>query len=134
MANPAILSDLQARWPFPYALPASAEMTLNAAWRALQAEAGLSDLADRLAAGQIDPDLVVDVITAAALRVLQNPEGVVTESKTIDDRTKSITRDKDAVSTDLYFTAAELRRLRRTAHPSGAFTIRPQGRTPCMWE
>lgn len=113
MGNPAVLpivgyagtaSDtVQAYW-------------LEAAWRALQRED--RTLADRVDSGELDAETAADVVYAAARRVLRNPEGLKSESGAIDDYTESWQR-ADATE-DLYFTAAELRRVRASdAYPSG---------------
>lgn len=125
MLNPATLSDLAARWhpnPLEDADAANvADMRLAAAWRALQNE--LPGLVSRITAGTVDLDSVVDVICDAALRVLRNPEGYTDGAESIDDYTKSWKADASTVSADLYFTAAEIRRLSPSRR--GAFTITP---------
>lgn len=112
MGNPAIASDAAARG---YVTPAGVTETvvqtrLDEAWRALHFEEGLRALDSLIESEQVDVDLVVDVVWAAAVRVLRNPEGTSDESSALDDYSESWKR---ADSTqDLYFTAAELRRLR----------------------
>jgi hypothetical protein len=83
------------------------EYWLDAAWRALQRED--RGLVARITAGDLDGDTVADVVYAAARRVLRNPDGVESESGGVDDFTESWKR-ADATQ-DIYFTAAELRRL-----------------------
>lgn len=80
---------------------------LDVAWRALQGED--PGLVARVDAALITAETVADVVTAAARRVLRNPDGVDQESGALDDYTESVKR-RDA-SEDVYFTAAELRRL-----------------------
>lgn len=80
---------------------------LDVAWRQLQRED--RTIVARIQAGEIDAATVADVVTAAARRVLRNPEGHQQESGSIDDYSESFTR-ADATQ-DVYFTAAELRRL-----------------------
>lgn len=80
---------------------------LDVAWRQLQRED--RGLVGRIEAGQIDATTVADVITAAARRVLRNPEGRESESGAIDDYQEAW-KNADATE-DIYFTAAELRRL-----------------------
>ncbi|WP_181312469.1 hypothetical protein [Nocardioides campestrisoli] len=82
---------------------------LDEAWRGLQREPSLPGLVARIQADELDVESVVDVLIAAALRVLRNPEGFESESGAIDDYQESWKR-ADATQ-DLYFTAAELRRL-----------------------
>lgn len=84
---------------------------LDVAWRALQGED--AGLVARVTAGTIDAATAADVVTAAARRVLRNPEGVESESGAIDDYTESW-KNRDA-SEDIYFTAAEHRRLQGAA-------------------
>jgi hypothetical protein len=80
---------------------------LDVAWRQLQRED--RTLVARIESGEIDTDTVADVVMAAARRVLRNPEGFESESGAIDDYTEALKR-ADATE-DVYFTAAELRRL-----------------------
>lgn len=80
---------------------------LDAAWRALQRED--QGLVARITAGDLDAETAADVVYAAARRVLRNPDGVETEAGGVDDYTESW-KLADATE-DLYFTAAELRRL-----------------------
>lgn len=104
MDNPATLPIVG------YAGSASTEVQqywLDAAWRALQRED--RGLVARIEAGDVDAPTVADAVYAAARRVLRNPDGVKQESGGIDDYTESWTRADE--TEDLYFTAAELRRL-----------------------
>lgn len=80
---------------------------LDVAWRQLQRED--RSLVARIDAGDLDSQTVADVVTAAARRVLRNPEGLKQESGSIDDYQESATYADS--SEDIYFTAAELRRL-----------------------
>lgn len=81
---------------------------LDVAWRALQGED--RSLVDNVAAGKVDVATVADVVTSAARRVLRNPEGNTSESTSLDDYQESW--KKSDATEDIYFTAAELRRLR----------------------
>lgn len=111
MDNPATTAALTARG---YVLPTGSEAPqtrLDEAWRALQLEEALPDLVARIDSGDLAVESVVDVIAAAALRVLRNPEGVEEQSGAIDDYRESW-KHADATQ-DLYFTAAEIRRLMR---------------------
>lgn len=107
MDNPASPTSLANRG---YTGPADVtvqQTRLDEAWRALQLELPL--LVGWVAAGHLTAEAVADVVSAAALRVLRNPEGHTEGSGAIDDWRESW---KLADSTeDLYFTAAELRRL-----------------------
>ncbi len=109
MDNPATPEALADRGYTGPATTTVQKTRLDEAWRALQRERELPGLVARIEAG--DPDLatVVDVIAAAALRVLRNPEGVESESGGIDDYTES--RKLADASQDVYFTSAEIRRL-----------------------
>lgn len=93
---------------------AQATTRLAEAWRALQREMSRLgvNLEQQIASEALAEADVADVVYAAAVRVLRNPEGYVEESGAIDDWRESGKR-ADA-STDLYFTAAELRRLSPT--------------------
>jgi len=123
--NPATLTDLRNRWhPNPLddeAAATVADTRLGEAWRALQDE--LPGLVARIEAGTVTVDRVVDVVCAAALRVLKNPDNYSDGTISIDDFQKAWKYAPEALSNDLYFTAAELRRLAPTY--SGAFTITP---------
>lgn len=125
MQNPAVTDDLRARWyPNPLDDPAAvavAQTRLNEAWRALQDE--LPGLVGRIESGVQSIDTVVDVVCSAALRILRNPEGYTDGATSIDDYSESWKTDPATRSSDLYFTAAELRRLTPAAR--GAFTITP---------
>lgn len=89
------------------ATPADQQHWLDVAWRQLQRED--RSLVGRLQAGTIDAETVADVVTAAARRVLRNPDGRESESGGVDDYTEAW-KNADATE-DVYFTAAELRRL-----------------------
>jgi len=91
---------------------------LDAAWRALQREDRA--LVHRISSGDLDPLTVADVVTAAARRVLRNPEGVQSESGGIDDYTESWKRADP--TEDIYFTAAELRRLQSVGVGAGGWS------------
>jgi hypothetical protein len=80
---------------------------LDVAWRQLQRED--RSLVGRITSGDIDTATVDDVITAAARRVLRNPDGRKSENASLDDYSESWTSADP--TEDLYFTAAELRRL-----------------------
>lgn len=102
----------------PYALPAdvgvllqketltTAESNMIAA-RIGQAERiilrRIPDLATRISNGEITADDVKDVVVAAVLRVIRNPEGYLSES----DGTYSYMLDNSTVGTDIEITDAE---------------------------
>lgn len=124
MANPADVDDLKLRW-HPNPLDdvdeaAVAQTRLDEAWRALQGE--ITTIQALINAAEVDTATVIDVLCSAALRVLRNPEGHVSGSLSIDDYSESWEAGEASRTSDLYFTSAELRRL-RPAH-RGAFTIR----------
>lgn len=129
MDNPAQVSDLTDRG---YTGPATAtvqQTRLAEAWRALRRER----FADGLlvgpsldvrvdVTGDITTDDVIDVVCSAAVRVLRNPEGATQDSGSLDDYQES--RTLADASIDVYFTAAELRRLAPeviTAPTGGSF-------------
>lgn len=111
MENPAQPSDVTDRGYSGTASGTVQQTWLDVAFRALRRDLSRLgvDLDAAVAAETLDQDDVKDVVVAAALRVLRNPEGVEQESGGIDDYTESATR-RDATE-DVYFTAAELRRL-----------------------
>jgi hypothetical protein len=106
MENPAKPADLVSRG---YAsVNETVEQTrLDEAWRALIAE--IPSIPARMQASSLDTGLVIDVVAAAALRVLRNPEGRVKGAGSIDDYREEW--DLADSSNDTYFTSAELRRL-----------------------
>lgn len=93
---------------------------LDVAWRALLTEDDLGDLEARIQANELDKETVADVVTAAARRVLRNPEGNEEEAGSIDDYDESW-KKADATE-DVYFTSAELRRLKPTDRWVGGFS------------
>lgn len=93
-----------------------AQRWLDVVWRALRREDGMSDLDARLASGELDPADVSDVICQATLRVLRNPEGLSQSSTSIDDYSES-GQVADATR-DVFFTAAELRRVAAPDQPA----------------
>jgi len=109
--NPA--SDTDARLS-PYAANPALQTNLDAAWRALQLE--IPDLVTRIQAGQVEADSAGDVVISATLRVLRNPGGVKSDSGAIDDYSETATFAD--FTQDLYFTAAELRRLQTPYSPT----------------
>lgn len=113
--NPAQPSDLANRGYTGSATDTVQQTRLDESWRALRRERfddGLRvgpSIDARLDSVDLDIQDVIDVVCQAAMRVLRNPEGAKQESGGIDDWTESQTL-ADA-SLDVYFTAAELRRL-----------------------
>lgn len=115
MDNPAQHSDLTARgWSGDSNV---ATTWLGVAWRALRRE--VPSLEASIESGDLTVDDVRDVVVSAALRIVRNPEGFETESGAIDDYQESFKR-ADATQ-DVYFTAAELRRLSPEAYNAGGF-------------
>jgi hypothetical protein len=107
LQNPAQPSDLSDRG-YAVSDDKKVETTrLGEAWRALVAE--IPSLPARLDATTVDRDTVIDVIASAAMRVLRNPEGRKRQTGAIDDYREEY-EIADATQ-DVYFTAAELRRL-----------------------
>lgn len=117
MQNPATARDLVARGYSGAFSEDVQETRLDEAWRALRRE--VPTLEASLTAGTLDRLDVVDVVCAATMRVLRNPEGVEEESGALDDYRESWKRADS--SQDLYFTAAELRRLTPIAATLGGF-------------
>lgn len=113
--NPAKPADLTSRG---YSGPANGTVQqtwLDVAFRALRRDLSRLgvDLDARLEDTTLDKDDVVDVVAAAALRVLRNPDGVEDEqeSGSIDNYSESRTVKRGDATQDVYFTAAELRRF-----------------------
>lgn len=120
MDNPASVPDLTGRGLSVGDAPGQtsndvALFRLGEAWRALQAELRAQSLTPEavLAGGVIKPEDLADVVAQAAMRVLRNADGASEESYSIDDYRES--RKRDDASQDVYFTAAELRRLTGSA-------------------
>lgn len=125
MGNPATVNDLELLW-HPLADQAERDRVqarLDRTWRALVAE--LPGLEARVTAGEVEAETVADVVIDASLRVLNNPEGLSTFGESIDDYRHDGTYSERSQSSDLYFTAAELRRLSPRAVGGSAFTIMP---------
>lgn len=114
--NPAIPQDLANRGYAIASDPVVEQTRLDEVWRALSAE--VPGLRARIDAGTLSNDLVVDIICSATLRVLRNPEGRESNELAIDDYREGW---KLANSTeDIYFTAAELRRLTPVTYGAGS--------------
>ncbi|WP_394289502.1 hypothetical protein [Microbacterium sp.] len=111
MDNPAGHADLEALGYDGGKTAAVQERWLGVAWRALQHEPGVPDIPAAIEAGTLDVDVVIDIICAAALRALNNLDGNVSEDVAIDDYRESWRKAESTVSNDIYFTAAEKRRL-----------------------
>lgn len=111
MENPAQPGDIADRGYSGTADTTAQQTWLDVSFRALRRELSLVgvDLDASVEAESLDVDDIKDVVVAAALRVLRNPEGAEQESGSIDDYQESVKR-RDATE-DVYFTAAELRRL-----------------------
>ncbi len=120
MLNPATVYDLETLWrPLEAGADTDrAQARLDQAWRALRA--AVPTVVARVEAGTLSAELVADVICSATLRILQNPEGHESGAESIDDYSESW-KYAATRSNDLYFTAAELRRL--SPSRSRAFTI-----------
>lgn len=106
MDNPADLSDLTGRGYTGD--DGVGQVRLDEAWRALLLE--VPTIPASVASGILDPLAVADIIASAAMRVLRNPDGVKEAGGAVDDYRES--RTYSDASQDVYFTAAELRRLR----------------------
>lgn len=127
MANPATPADVQARW-IGHTLSAGEEATaqvyLDDGWRTLRRE--VADLETRMAT---DSDLTAEavrVLAAAVLRVMKNPDGHKSETRSIDDASRSWTLDVSRATGELYFTDDELACLREPSDLRGkAFSLMP---------
>lgn len=119
MDNPASPSDARlARYVGNGAL---LQARLDQVWRALLREPELRGLAGWIESAQVTADDAGDVVISATLRVLRNPEGAQAESSSLDDYTEQTTR-ADATE-DVYFTAAEKRRLTPPTYDSGSMSF-----------
>lgn len=107
MQNPATVQDLADRGHHLSDPPTVEQTRLDEAWRALVAE--IPSIPRRIETLMLDVDVVVDTIARAALRVLKNPDGIQRTDYAIDDWREG--RAFANATDDLYFTAAELRRL-----------------------
>jgi len=97
--------------------------------------AAVPSVVDRAASDSVFRGLLVQIECAMVLRVVNNPEGVRSRSKGIDDFTESETIDASRSTGELYLSDAELLRLSGgSGSASGAFTIGPRGsREPAGW-
>lgn len=87
-----------------------ARARLDQVWRALQSELRQRGTSvEAILAAGVTADDLRDVVVNATARVLDNPEGLTDESEAIDDYRYA--RKRANATTDIYFTAAELRRL-----------------------
>ncbi len=78
---------------------------------------------DRVDSGDLDADLVSDVVAEAVIRVMKNPDGI--RQVSYDDYSE--TRDREVSAGLLQFLDSELALLQPADRPSGAFTISPYG-------
>lgn len=119
MDNPASPNDARlARYAGNGAL---LQARLDEVWRALQREPELRGLAGWIESGQVTAADAGDVVISAVLRVLRNPEGAEEEASSIDDYNER-TKRADATE-DVYFTAAEKRRLTPPTYDSGSMAF-----------
>lgn len=129
MANPATPADIEDRWrPLSTQETTNAQTRLDDAWRMLRREMtqhGVDIEADMAT----DADLEAEAVRAladAVIRVLQNPEGHRSGSKSIDDASRSWTLDESRARGELYFTDAEIAALLGTdVSSTQAFSFQP---------
>lgn len=120
MANPVTVNDVENRWrpltPEQYPV---AQASLDDVWALACRE--IPTLPANITAETVDIAIVRQVLCAAVLRVLKNPEGRTQE--TLEDYSYTV---GDAAAGTLYLTAEELAMLRpvSTFGASGAFSIR----------
>lgn len=125
MPNPVIVADLEARFrSLSGDEQEVAQALIDDAWAI--ALAHVPDLDARMASGALSPDVARFVITAMALRVLRNPNGI--RSWSVDDYSE--TRDSALSAGSLYASPDEVALLRGTVSRRGAFSIGPT-REPC---
>jgi len=127
-SNPAIYTDLEARWrPLSVAEQTVATALLADAWQIMLSRvpflSSRLDIVPPAAAAELSVDLVTAVECAMVLRVLKNPDGKRQES--IDDY--SWMRDNAVSAGLLYLTDDELSDLSPAGASTDAFTITPFG-------
>lgn len=115
MNNPAAKTDARLT---AYAGDPALQTWLDASWRALQSE--LPGLVSSIETGDVTPLAAADVVVAGALRVLRNPDGAESTNYGIDDYREDV-KHTDATQ-DVYFTAAELRRLSPNSAVAGQWS------------
>lgn len=123
MDNPAVLADVQARFPREFTAVESrlAATLLDDAWedlvsRPLAVESRLED-------GSLRPALVVRVIASMVVRVLLNPEGLRQTTRAVDDYSQTDLRDSALSTGMLAPTPDELLLLGLPVNNSAAFRI-----------
>jgi hypothetical protein len=126
VANPVIVADLEARFrSLTEDEHDVAQALLDDAWAILLVNK--PNLETQIADGDVSREIVTFVVSAMALRVLRNPEGI--RQWSIDDA--SFTRDNALSAGGLYLSPDELRLLSPAASGTGAaFTISPTNDGP----
>lgn len=123
MSNPVSVSDLEARFrPLSDDEQNVAQALLDDAWAVLLAT--IPDLDSRIDSGALAPEVARFVVSAMALRVLRNPNGV--RQWSVDDYSE--TRDSALSAGSLYASPEEIALLRGTASRRGAFSVAPYQR------
>lgn len=125
--NTATIDDVRAFYPaLAPAQEDQAKRLLSVAWLRLVGRPGLN-LARRLDAGDVDPELVRSIQGEMVAAVLRNPEGARSRDTTvtIDDYTEreQVTIDQARSEGLLYPTEAMLAMIRESRR--GAWTVRP---------
>lgn len=125
MANPATITDIEARWrPLTDAETTTASFLLGDAWEIVTSRVPTVDA--RLADASLSEGLVVQVVSAMVIRVLRNPEGK--RSEQIDDY--AYTRDASVAGGGLYLSEEEERLLLPATLSAKAFTVTPTWEAP----
>lgn len=110
MANPASLDDIESRWrPLSTQEATNAQVRLDDAWRMLKRILPTIE-ADVAADAELEAESV-RVLCDAVLRVLKNPDGHKSGTRTIEDASRSWTLADSRASGELYFTDAEIAAL-----------------------
>lgn len=123
--NPATTADVAARWrPLSPDEVATAQARLDDAWELVLHR--VPSVEERLADGSLRSGLVIQVLCEMVLRVLRNPEGLRSETTSVDDYSHTRTRDTGLASGALSISDEEVALL-MPAREAGAFTIRPYG-------
>lgn len=127
MTSPVTPSDVEDRWrPLAESEVVQVSVLIADAWAILQTQ--VPTLAARITAGTVDQGVVRFVVTSMVLRVMRNPEGYRSTTRTIDDFTESFVRDNTLAAGSLYATPEELALLRppqARRHTRGVRLSRP---------
>lgn len=107
MADLATVEDVEALWrPLTTQERTKAQLLLGYASATVRRKVPRVD--DRIAAEQLNEDLVTGVVASMVARVMRNPEGWRTETQQAGPFQEQNTRDPELASGELHMTEAEL--------------------------